>query len=403
MKYYAVTDDPNELIHWGIKGMKWGVRRTDAQLGHPRHTGSKRPRSAAYKRAQSKLSASMRNGIKAVEAKWKAYNSPVAKEERFMKKAMQKARTGTLKYGKLTDDQVNRVTERLYLERQARQLGSTENPRFLKRVKSAVGTGIVEGLGRGTASYLDERFRGRGRTTAEIKAQKRKEKYESKGSTLRRKANKAADEEYYREMAENGGAEGRVRSMLRIGANTAATAGKTAYAGIGALAGLQTEDEAKEIFRTGMGYNRTLTQNMTRASRTRVMRQKRAADKEEERTKRQEELREKSYYTHLGKIQAENFGKTLNPGSGSSSSSSSATSLTTSKPSHPIKAPSGDRGIVSKHVPRRTRKITRVDLDNPKRPGGPVSDWQTLSRRSGESMEDYANRVDRSRRRTRRR
>ena len=25
----------NELYHHGIKGMKWGIRRTDAQLGHP--------------------------------------------------------------------------------------------------------------------------------------------------------------------------------------------------------------------------------------------------------------------------------------------------------------------------------------------------------------------------------
>ena len=106
MTYYAVTDDPNELVHWGVKGMKWGVRHDK-----PRHPGSRRPRSVAYKRAQSKLGKMMRNGIKKAEANWKAYNSPKAKEARFMKKAMEQARTGTLKYGKLTDAQVRRVTE----------------------------------------------------------------------------------------------------------------------------------------------------------------------------------------------------------------------------------------------------------------------------------------------------
>ena len=34
MTYYAVTNDPNELMHFGIKGMKWGVIRTPEQLGH---------------------------------------------------------------------------------------------------------------------------------------------------------------------------------------------------------------------------------------------------------------------------------------------------------------------------------------------------------------------------------
>ena len=174
MTYYAVTDDPNELVHWGVKGMKWGVRHDK-----PRHPGSSRPRSVAYKRAQSKLGKMMRNGIKKAEANWKAYNSPKAKEARFMKKAMQQARNGTLKYGKLTDAQVQRVTDRLALESRARQLGSTENPSYAKRIKIAVGEGIVRGIGQGTGAYIEERFRGRGRTTAEIKADKRKTKYEN--------------------------------------------------------------------------------------------------------------------------------------------------------------------------------------------------------------------------------
>lgn len=199
MTYYAVTDDPNELAHYGILGMKWGVVHDK-----PRHSGSRRPRSAAYKKAQSKLGKMMRSGIKKAEAQWKAYNSPKAKEARFMKKAMQQARTGTLKYGKLTDDQVRRVTERLALERNARQLGSTENPKFMKRLKTAIGTGVITGIGQGTASYINERFKGRGAVDAEIKRDKRMSKYESDQRVQQRKAQNKINQEYYEEAERRG-------------------------------------------------------------------------------------------------------------------------------------------------------------------------------------------------------
>ena len=201
MTYYAVTDDPNELAHWGVKGMRWGVRHDK-----PRHSGSRsnKPRSIAYKKAQSKLGKMMKSGIKKAEAKWKAYNSPKAKEERFMEKAMQQARTGTLKYGKLTDAQVRRVTDRLALERNARQLGGTENPRYVKRLKMAVGEGIIRGIGTGTGAYIEERFRGRGRTTAEIKADKRKAKYEGRDDVQRRRARNKQTEEFYKTAYEEG-------------------------------------------------------------------------------------------------------------------------------------------------------------------------------------------------------
>ena len=199
MTYYAVTDDPNELAHWGVLGMKWGVRHDK-----PRHSGSRKPRSAAYKKAQNKLSKMMKSGIQKVESNWKEYNSPKAKEERFMKKAIQQARNGTLKYGKLTDAQVKKVTNRLALEREARQLGGTENPSYAKRIKLAVGEGIVRGIGQGTGAYIEERFRGRGRTTAEIKADKRKTKYENENKTRKQHAKKALAEEYYKTAFEEG-------------------------------------------------------------------------------------------------------------------------------------------------------------------------------------------------------
>ena len=195
MTYYAVTDDPNELPHWGIKGMKWGIRHDK-----PRHSGSNRLRSLAYKKAQSKLGKMMKSGIKKAEANWKAYNSPKAKEARFMKKAMQKARTGTLKYGKLTDDQVRRVTERLALERNARQLGSTENPKFTKRIKTAIGEGVL----RGTAGYIEERMRVRGRTKGEDAATKRREKYDSRSDVQRKRARDKMNEEFYKTAYEEG-------------------------------------------------------------------------------------------------------------------------------------------------------------------------------------------------------
>lgn len=209
MTYYAVTNDPNELAHFGIRGMRWGIIRTPEQLGHARHTGAIRRRSQAYTKAQSKLSKmskAMQNGIQNAKAHWEEYNSPKAKEARFMKKAMEKARTGTLKYGKLTDDQVRRITERLALERNARQLGSTENPSYSRRIKTALGEGIVKGIGMGTASYINARMTGRGETTAAIKRDKRMDKYNAKESTQARKRSRKLAEEYYNTIMEEGSA-----------------------------------------------------------------------------------------------------------------------------------------------------------------------------------------------------
>lgn len=167
MKYYAVTDDPRELMHYGILGMKWGVLRTPAQLGHiqpPKMPkGMKAPaprpvksRSDAYQRASAKLSAGMRRGIRKAKASIREYQSPAAKAERRFQKHLEQARKGTLKYKKVTDDEVYRITERLNMEKASRSLSGTEQQSFAKRFLKSAGEGIIQGAGKGISNRTEE-------------------------------------------------------------------------------------------------------------------------------------------------------------------------------------------------------------------------------------------------------
>lgn len=238
MKYYAVTDDPNELMHYGRLGMKWGQHIFGGN------------KSLAYKRAANKLSRNMRNGIASKVSHWR--KQPTAaelrakaqakaakqearayrKEQRFMNKAVQRAREGRLRYGKLTDDQVRRVTERLALERNARQLGSTEKPRFRTRMKEALQEGMLQGATRGGAAYIEERWRAKGKYAAqkkygekiaksEARAQIKKNKaidkaeYKADRKNAWRDAKLEQDQEFYKQKAESG----KRRSIAELGRN----------------------------------------------------------------------------------------------------------------------------------------------------------------------------------------
>ncbi len=198
MKYYAVTEDPNELFHYGVKGMKWG-----------QHIFGDKPKSPGYKRAASKLRTSLKLGIrkpksatpkrtsaqksidrqkkeafkyeKAVQkaqqriqkAEFKAnryalrkaaiQQRHIAKEakkafkaEKHFDKYLQQAREGRLRYGKLSEEQVRRVTDRLNTEMNARRLGSTEKAKFGRRVREAVREGTIEGIKVGTTAGIKE-------------------------------------------------------------------------------------------------------------------------------------------------------------------------------------------------------------------------------------------------------
>lgn len=261
MKYFAVTDDPNELMHYGIKGMKWGVIRTDAQLGHPNKPSMKKPKlnslltkplsdrdrqaiiagtyvktnnakssrssvphSPAYISASSKLRKIMKSGIDKAKASWDNYNSPKARSERMFQKHVQLARQGRLKYKGISDKEVERITDRLALERQARNLSGSEKPSYIRRVFSAMGEGAITGIGQGVANRMSERISRGGKLktqrmmneqTAEFNRQQARENFKRSRREKRilesdadrnmaRDAQREVDKEYYKMAAEQG-------------------------------------------------------------------------------------------------------------------------------------------------------------------------------------------------------
>lgn len=230
MKYYAVTNDPNELLHYGVKGMKWGQHLFGRQ------------KSAAYRRASSKLSKSMRSGIKSKIAHWKKSPSPAVlrakaqakaakaeakafrKEQKFMNKAVQKAREGRLKYGKLTDDQVRRVTERLALEQRARQLGGQEKPKFARRVGEAIGAGILGG----TTAYITERGKARGKFAGLRKYAERTARVEARAAGVKQARTKI---ESKKEQDRETKREAREKQIKNAGKSAAKAVGRGAVKG----------------------------------------------------------------------------------------------------------------------------------------------------------------------------
>lgn len=185
MNYYSIDDNSQELMHHGIKGMKWGVIRTDAQLGHPinpRNTKrlvrnfDRKSRSPAYISASSKLRKMMKSGIEKAQSDWNTYNSPENKairqqkrdvnkavraykrNERLFEKHVQLARQGRLKYKGISDSEVQRITDRLALERNARNLSGAERQSIIRRLTSSVGEGIVSGVGQGVSYRVTEKF-----------------------------------------------------------------------------------------------------------------------------------------------------------------------------------------------------------------------------------------------------
>ena len=126
-----------ELYHYGVKGMKWGVRRTPAQLGHTTGTKKKRSGSAgeAVKNTAKKAAKAISNKVSETRrkrAEAKAHDAETKKIQENKKK----------KLSDLTDDELRQRIQRLELEKRYRDLTPKETSRG-KAFIDAVGKQVL--------------------------------------------------------------------------------------------------------------------------------------------------------------------------------------------------------------------------------------------------------------------
>ena len=130
--------DDNELYHYGIKGMKWGVRRTPEQLGHV-----KKAASSAGKAVGSATK-------KAASAAGKAYSSH--RQKKADKKAAEEEKKRRRKpISELTDDELRQRISRLELEKRYRDL----QPQKISKGESFVARAL-KGAGESSLRNLAE-------------------------------------------------------------------------------------------------------------------------------------------------------------------------------------------------------------------------------------------------------
>lgn len=102
------------IYHYGIKGMKWGVRRTPAQLGHRKKR-------------------SLKDAVNAIKKKTEA--AAAAKEASKPKSVKD-----------MSDDELRRVLNRLDMEKRYNQYLSEANQKKQSRAKKVVGDILESGI-----------------------------------------------------------------------------------------------------------------------------------------------------------------------------------------------------------------------------------------------------------------
>lgn len=136
-------DELSELYHHGVKGQKWGVRRTDAQLGH--RTGPT---------TMQKLGASIRKAGTTSYKVSKRAGSSIMNKAKAKMAARQEAKKNAINAKKplssMSDQEIKQHIERMKLEEQYQQYLSKTG-----RDKGGIGSAVKDALAKAGKKTLD--------------------------------------------------------------------------------------------------------------------------------------------------------------------------------------------------------------------------------------------------------
>lgn len=128
----------NELYHYGVKGMKWGVRKARPKSGNSSKTKKLQTSSNSKKSMASSVYSGTKTAVSKVVDKRKASKERKIAEEKALKakqeaEAKAKAEAERKKNPKnLTDDELRERISRLELEKRYRDLNASVNPEVHK-------------------------------------------------------------------------------------------------------------------------------------------------------------------------------------------------------------------------------------------------------------------------------
>lgn len=144
--------DNNTLSHHGVPGMKWGVRRTPAQLGHKPSSNKKRKKAPDAIERVKKALAKHKQAAEAKKAKKQAEEE--VKEQKSREEILKRGSASevmSLK-GKISNSELQSAVNRLNLERQLSDLSGKDNP---KRDKLSETMDKVDKLNQNTKKGID--------------------------------------------------------------------------------------------------------------------------------------------------------------------------------------------------------------------------------------------------------